>query len=103
MTVIREPGFDKAIALVLRIGAFSGFAIMLTGVVVGSFLHSAVTGRIETLGVEVMLITPLVRVFTSVILFTRGKATFRSHVAILGYGRGLLTDIPNRQGRTRAS
>jgi uncharacterized membrane protein len=73
VTVIREPGFDKAIALVLRIGAFSGFAIMLTGVVVGSFLHSAVTGRIETLGVEVMLITPLVRVFTSVILFTRGK------------------------------
>ncbi len=73
MTVIREPGFDRAVALVLRIGAFAGFAIMLTGLVSGMFLHSGIPVTIETLGVEVMLITPLVRVFTSFILFTQEK------------------------------
>ena len=73
MTVLREPGFDKAVALVLRIGAFAGFAIMLIGLLSGMFLHSVIPGRIETLGVEVMLITPLVRVFTAFILFTQEK------------------------------
>ena len=73
MTVIREPGFDKAVALVLRIGAFAGFVIMLTGVVSGIFLRSSFPAQVEILGVEVMLITPLVRVFTSFILFTREK------------------------------
>ncbi|HZQ69388.1 MAG TPA: DUF1634 domain-containing protein [Terriglobales bacterium] len=73
MTVIREPGFDKAVARVLRIGAFAGFAIMLAGVVGGIFDHSVVSRRIEIIGVEVMLITPLVRVFTSFILFTHEK------------------------------
>jgi uncharacterized membrane protein len=73
MTVIREPGFDRAVALVLRIGAFAGFAIMLIGLFSGMFLPSGVPAKIETLGVEVTLITPLVRVFTSFILFTQEK------------------------------
>lgn len=73
MTVIREPRFDRAVALVLRIGAFAGFGIMLVGLICGIFLHSGLSGRIETLGVEVMLVTPLVRVFTSFILFTQEK------------------------------
>lgn len=73
MTVVREPDFDKAVARVLRIGAFAGFAIMLSGVLTGAFLHSRLPGRLETAGVVVMLVTPLVRVFTSVILFLREK------------------------------
>jgi uncharacterized membrane protein len=73
MTVIREPRFDRAVALVLRIGAFSGFAIMLVGLLSGILLHSGLSVKIETLGVEVMLVTPLVRVFTSFILFTQEK------------------------------
>ena len=73
MTVIREPRFDRAVALVLRIGAFSGFAIMLVGLLSGILLHSGLSAKIETLGVEVILVTPLVRVFTSFILFTQEK------------------------------
>lgn len=73
MTVIREPRFDRAVALVLRIGAFAGFAIMLAGLLSGILLHSGIPVKIETVGVEVMLITPLVRVFTSFILFTQEK------------------------------
>jgi hypothetical protein len=29
MSQIREPGFDRAVALVLRIGAFAAFLVML--------------------------------------------------------------------------
>lgn len=71
MTAVREPGFDKAVARVLSIGAFAGFAVMLTGVISGIFLHTEVPARLETLGVVIMLVTPLVRVFTSFILFMR--------------------------------
>jgi hypothetical protein len=32
MSEEREPGFDRIVALVLRMGAFAGFVIMLIGV-----------------------------------------------------------------------
>ncbi len=35
MSEVREPGFDRIVALVLRIGAFSCFFVMLAGLIVG--------------------------------------------------------------------
>ena len=33
MSQLREPAFDRAVALVLRIGAFSCFFVMLAGLI----------------------------------------------------------------------
>ena len=73
MSQVREPGFDRAVSKVLMIGAFAGFAIMLGGVVLALFSDSALTRRLETVVVVVMLATPVVRVLVVCILFLREK------------------------------
>ena len=73
MSEAREPAFDRVVALVLRIGAFAAFAVMVTGVLVRIFVPHGVPGRIETVGVVVMMATPVVRVFVAMILFLRER------------------------------
>jgi uncharacterized membrane protein len=69
----REPGFDRALALVLRIGAFSGFFVMLAGVFAHIFVDGTISARIELTGVLMLLATPVVRVFVAMVLFFREK------------------------------
>ncbi len=73
MSELREPGFDRAVALVLRIGAFACFFIMLAGMIVGWFLPGRIPLTIERAGVLLMLATPVVRVFVACVLFFREK------------------------------
>lgn len=69
MSQEREPAFDRAVALVLRIGAFGGFFIMLAGLMAGLFVSGHVPVGIERVGVLLMLATPVVRVIVACILF----------------------------------
>ena len=69
----QAPAFDRAVSKVLMIGAFAGFAIMLSGVVLAMFSNSALTRQFETVGVVVMLATPVIRVFVVCVLFLREK------------------------------
>jgi uncharacterized membrane protein len=69
MSQVREPAFDRAVALVLRIGAFGGFFIMLAGLMAGLFVSGHVPVDIERAGVLLMLATPVVRVVVACILF----------------------------------
>jgi uncharacterized membrane protein len=69
MSQVREPAFDRAVALVLRIGAFGGFFIMLAGLMAGLFVSGHVPVDIERAGVLLMLATPVVRVIVACILF----------------------------------
>lgn len=73
MSQKREPGFDRIIALVLRVGAFGCFFIMLAGLLVGIFVPGPIPEDIERAGVLLMLATPVVRVFVAGILFLREK------------------------------
>ena len=45
MSEMREPRFDRIVALVLRIGAFGCFFVMLTGLICGAFGARAYLGR----------------------------------------------------------
>jgi uncharacterized membrane protein len=69
MSQVREPAFDRAVALVLRIGAFGGFFIMLSGLMAGLFVSGHVPVDIERAGVLLMLATPVVRVIVACFLF----------------------------------
>ena len=71
MSQIREPAFDRAVALVLRTGAFGCFAIMLVGLLVGLFVPGRIPLGIEKAGVLLMLATPVVRVAVACFLFFR--------------------------------
>jgi uncharacterized membrane protein len=73
MSEVREPGFDRIVALVLRVGAFSCFFVMLAGLIVGLFVHGRVPLGIERAGVLLMLATPVVRVIVACYLFFREK------------------------------
>ncbi len=73
MSQVREPAFDRAIALVLRVGAFGCFFIMLAGLLGGLFLGGRLPLVIERAGVLLMLITPVVRVLVACVLFFREK------------------------------
>lgn len=73
MSEAREPGFDRIVALVLRVGAFGCFFVMLTGLLVGIFIHGRIPSEIERAGVLLMLATPVVRVLVAGILFLREK------------------------------
>jgi uncharacterized membrane protein len=73
MSQLREPAFDRAVAMVLRIGAFSCFFIMLAGLIDGLFMTGRIPLDIERLGVLLMLATPVVRVLVACFLFFRGK------------------------------
>lgn len=73
MSQLREPAFDRAVALVLRIGAFGCFFIMLAGLLIGLFLPGRIPLHIERAGVLLMLATPVVRVVVACFLFFREK------------------------------
>ena len=73
MSEQREPGFDRAVALVLRVGAFGCFFIMLAGLIVGLFIRGPIPLAIERAGVLLMLGTPVVRVLVACVLFFREK------------------------------
>jgi uncharacterized membrane protein len=70
---VREPGFDRIVALVLRTGAFACFFIMLAGWIVGVLAPGYIPREIERVGVLLMLATPVVRVIVACFLFFREK------------------------------
>ncbi len=73
MSQVREPAFDRVVALVLRVGAFGCFFIMLAGLLVGFFVPGRIPQNIERAGVLLMLATPAVRVLVAGVLFVREK------------------------------
>jgi len=73
MSQLREPAFDRAVAMVLRVGAFTCFFIMLAGLIDGLFVTGRIPLDIERLGVLLMLATPVVRVLVACFLFFREK------------------------------
>jgi uncharacterized membrane protein len=73
MSQLREPAFDRAVAWVLRIGAFGCFFIMLAGLIDGLFVTGHIPLDIERVGVLLMLATPVVRVLVACFLFFREK------------------------------
>lgn len=73
MSQLREPAFDRVVALVLRTGAFGCFFIMLTGLMASLFTTSHIPITIERAGVLLMLATPVVRVIVACYLFFREK------------------------------
>lgn len=73
MSELREPAFDRIVALVLRVGAFSCFLIMLAGLIAGIFVKGHIPLDIERAGVLLMLATPVVRVAVACFLFFREK------------------------------
>ena len=73
MSQLREPAFDRAVAIVLRVGAFGCFFIMLAGLISSLFISGRVPLDIERAGVLLMLATPVVRVVVACFLFFREK------------------------------
>jgi uncharacterized membrane protein len=73
MSQVREPAFDRVVALVLRIGAFGCFFIMLAGLIARLFVTGRIPIDIERAGVLLMLATPIVRVIVACFLFFREK------------------------------
>jgi uncharacterized membrane protein len=73
MSQLREPAFDRAVALVLRTGAFCCFFIMLAGLIVGLFVKGPISLEIERVGVLLMLATPVIRVAVACFLFFRER------------------------------
>ena len=73
MSEKREPGFDRTLALVLRIGAFGGYFVMAAGVVAQILIDATIAARLELAGVLILLVTPVVRVVVAMVLFFRAK------------------------------
>ena len=73
MSQLREPAFDRAVALVLRVGAFGCFFIMVAGLIDGLFIRGPISLEIERVGVLLMLATPVVRVIVACVLFFRER------------------------------
>ena len=73
MSEFREPAFDRTVALVLRLGAFGCFFVMLAGLLIGLFVHGRISAELERAGVLLMLATPVVRVLVAGILFLRER------------------------------
>ncbi len=73
MSQVREPAFDRVVAMVLRVGAFSCFFVMLAGLLLSLFSHSHIPADIERAGVLLMLATPVIRVLVAGVLFLREK------------------------------
>ena len=73
MSQVREPAFDRIVALVLRVGAFGCFFIMLAGLLASLFVKGRIPLDIELAGVLLMLATPVVRVAVACFLFFREK------------------------------
>ena len=76
MSQVREPAFDRIVALVLRNCALACFFVMVTGLVVGFFDRETSRGhRARRAGVLLMLATPVVRVIVACYLFFHEKDT----------------------------
>jgi uncharacterized membrane protein len=73
MNQLREPAFDRAVALVLRVGAFGCFFVMLAGLIDGLFMSGRIPVDIERAGVLLMIATPVMRVIVACFLFFREK------------------------------
>ena len=73
MSQLREPAFDRIVAMVLRTGAFSCFFVLLVGLITALFLPGRIPLAIERGGVLLMLATPVVRVIVACYLFFREK------------------------------
>jgi uncharacterized membrane protein len=73
MNQMREPAFDRIVALVLRVGAFGCFFIMLAGLLCGLFLSGHLPLTVERVGVVLMIATPVVRVMVACFLFFQEK------------------------------
>jgi len=73
MSQLREPAFDRFFALVLRVGAFGCFFVMLAGLIDGLFMSGRIPLDIERAGVLLMIATPVVRVMVACYLFFREK------------------------------
>jgi uncharacterized membrane protein len=73
MSQLREPAFDRAVAMVLRVGAFGCFFVMLAGLTTGLFISGRIPLEIERAGVLLMIATPVVRVIVACFLFFREK------------------------------
>lgn len=73
MSQVREPEFDRVVAMVLRVGAFSCFFVMLAGLIDGFFMTGYIPLEIERIGVLLMLATPVVRVIVACFLFFQEK------------------------------
>jgi len=73
MSQVREPDFDRVVALVLRVGAFGCFFVMLAGLLLGFLTHGPLPSQVERAGVLLMLATPVVRVLVACFLFFREK------------------------------
>ena len=73
MSQMREPAFDRIVAMVLRTGAFSCFFVMVAGLITGIFVHGKIPIEIERAGVILMLATPVVRVIVACYLFFKEK------------------------------
>lgn len=73
MSELREPAFDRLVAIVLRTGAFGCFFIMLIGLIAGLLVPGRIPLEIERGGVLLMLATPVVRVIVACFLFFREK------------------------------
>ena len=73
MNQMREPAFDRIVAMVLRTGAFACFFVMLAGLIDGFFMSGRIPTDIERAGVLLMLATPVVRVAVACYLFFKEK------------------------------
>jgi uncharacterized membrane protein len=69
----REPGFDRALARVLHVGALAGFFVMAAGVVAQILVDGVIAARLETAGVLILLVTPVMRVIVAMVLFFRER------------------------------
>ena len=61
-----EVPSKRALALVLRTGAFAGFFVMVAGVIAHILFDGRIAARLELAGVLIMLLTPLVRVLVEI-------------------------------------
>lgn len=73
MNQLREPEFDRIVAIVLRTGAFGCFFVMLAGLIVALFIPGQIPLEIERAGVLLMLATPVVRVLVACFLFFKER------------------------------
>jgi uncharacterized membrane protein len=82
MSQLREPAFDRIVALVLRTGAFACFLIMLGGLIASLFTKGSIPVEIERAGVLLMLATPVVRVIVACFLFFRERDYWYGYISL---------------------
>ena len=81
MSQVREPAFDRAVALVLRIGAFVCFFIMLAGLLAGLFVSGRIPLAIERVGAK----QAYLEVLGGASIERRPAGQFNAHASILLY------------------